>query len=180
MLPRLKDGLLVALLFFLPWQTRLIYREGMLQGRFWEYGTLAIYATEFLLWAAVLIMVWERGRVLSWTILRERFKKNRIRPEWTVLTIIPVIPPDLRPMVQLEGGRFATSDINDLYRRLINRNNRLKRLIEHKAPDIIIKNEKRMLQEAVDALLDNGQHGRLVRGVGNRPLKSLTDLLKGK
>jgi len=101
-------------------------------------------------------------------------------PSWMILEAVPVIPPDLRPMVQLEGGRFATSDINDLYRRLINRNNRLKRLIEHKAPDIIIKNEKRMLQEAVDALLDNGQHGRLVRGVGNRPLKSLTDLLKGK
>ncbi|MBI4177888.1 DNA-directed RNA polymerase subunit beta' [bacterium] len=101
-------------------------------------------------------------------------------PDWMILSAVPVIPPDLRPMVQLEGGRFATSDINDLYRRLINRNNRLKRLIEHKAPDIIIKNEKRMLQEAVDALFDNGQHGRLVRGVGNRPLKSLTDLLKGK
>ncbi|HPN32484.1 MAG TPA: DNA-directed RNA polymerase subunit beta' [bacterium] len=101
-------------------------------------------------------------------------------PEWMILDYIPVIPPELRPMVQLEGGRFATSDINDLYRRIINRNNRLKRLLELNAPEIIIRNEKRMLQEAVDALFDNGRHGRIVRGLGNRPLKSLSELIKGK
>nr|HPG32182.1 DNA-directed RNA polymerase subunit beta' [bacterium] len=101
-------------------------------------------------------------------------------PEWMILDYIPVIPPELRPMVQLEGGRFATSDINDLYRRIINRNNRLKRLLELNAPEIIIRNEKRMLQEAVDALFDNGRHGRIVRGSGNRPLKSLSELIKGK
>ena len=97
-----------------------------------------------------------------------------------ILEVIPVIPPELRPMVQLEGGRFATSDLNDLYRRVINRNNRLKRLLELGAPDIIVRNEKRMLQEAVDALIDNGRRGRPVTGPGNRPLKSLSDMLKGK
>ena len=97
-----------------------------------------------------------------------------------VMDIIPVIPTDLRPLVPLDGGRFATSDLNDLYRRVINRNNRLKRLLELKAPDVIINNEKRMLQEAVDALFDNGKHGRPVLGAGNRPLKSLSDMLKGK
>ena len=97
-----------------------------------------------------------------------------------ILEVLPVIPPDLRPLVPLDGGRFATSDLNDLYRRVINRNNRLKKLIELKAPEIIIRNEKRMLQEAVDALLDNGRHGRPVLGPGNRPLKSLSDMLKGK
>ena len=102
------------------------------------------------------------------------------KPEWMILTVIPVIPPDLRPMVQLDGGRFATSDMNDLYRRIINRNNRLKRLLELGAPDIIVRNEKRMLQEAVDALIDNGRRGRPVTGPGNRPLKSLSDMLKGK
>ena len=102
------------------------------------------------------------------------------RPEWMILDVVPVIPPDLRPMVQLDGGRFATSDLNDLYRRVINRNNRLKRLIKLQAPDIIIKNEKRMLQEAVNALIDNGRRGKLVTGPNNRPLKSLTDMLKGK
>lgn len=110
----------------------------------------------------------------------EAFRKSHYKPEWMILDIIPVIPPDLRPMVQLEGGRFATSDLNDLYRRVINRNNRLKRLLELGAPEIIIKNEKRMLQEAVDALIDNGRRGRAVLGAGNRPLKSLSDMLKGK
>jgi DNA-directed RNA polymerase subunit beta' len=110
----------------------------------------------------------------------ETFKKSGNRLEWMILKVLPIIPPDLRPLVPLDGGRFATSDLNDLYRRVINRNNRLKRLIELKAPEIIIKNEKRMLQEAVDALLDNGRHGRPVLGPGNRPLKSLSDMLKGK
>ena len=97
-----------------------------------------------------------------------------------ILDVLPVIPPDLRPLVPLEGGRFATSDLNDLYRRVINRNNRLKNLLQLKTPDVIIRNEKRMLQEAVDALFDNGRHGRAVTGAGNRPLKSLSDMLKGK
>ena len=97
-----------------------------------------------------------------------------------ILTALPVIPPELRPMVQLDGGRFATSDLNDLYRRVINRNNRLQRLLRLKAPDIIVRNEKRMLQEAVDSLIDNGRRGRPVAGPGNRPLKSLSDMLKGK
>ena len=110
----------------------------------------------------------------------EAFRASGCKPEWMILEVIPVIPPDLRPMVQLEGGRFATSDLNDLYRRVINRNNRLKRLLELNAPEIIIKNEKRMLQEAVDALIDNGRRGRAVLGAGNRPLKSLSDMLKGK
>ena len=110
----------------------------------------------------------------------EAFKQSENKPEWMVLDAIPVIPPDLRPMVQLDGGRFATSDLNDLYRRVINRNNRLKRLLELGAPDIIVRNEKRMLQEAVDALIDNGRRGRPVTGPGNRPLKSLSDMLKGK
>lgn len=110
----------------------------------------------------------------------EAFKKSGNRPEWMILDVIPVIPPELRPMVQLDGGRFATSDLNDLYRRVINRNNRLNRLIQLGAPDIIIRNEKRMLQEAVDALIDNGRRGRPVTGPGNRPLKSLSDMLKGK
>jgi len=110
----------------------------------------------------------------------EAFRSSTNKPEWMVLTAIPVIPPDLRPMVQLDGGRFATSDLNDLYRRVINRNNRLKRLMELRAPDIIVRNEKRMLQEAVDALMDNGRRGRPVTGPGNRPLKSLSDMLRGK
>ena len=108
------------------------------------------------------------------------FISARMRPEWMVLEVLPVIPPDLRPLVPLEGGRFATSDLNDLYRRVINRNNRLKNLLQLKTPDVIIRNEKRMLQEAVDALFDNGRHGRPVTGAGNRPLKSLADMLKGK
>jgi DNA-directed RNA polymerase subunit beta' len=110
----------------------------------------------------------------------EAFKQSGNKPEWMILDAVPVIPPDLRPMVQLDGGRFATSDLNDLYRRVINRNNRLKRLLDLGAPDIIVRNEKRMLQEAVDALIDNGRRGRPVTGPGNRPLKSLSDMLKGK
>ncbi|MGC8769560.1 DNA-directed RNA polymerase subunit beta', partial [Calditerrivibrio sp.] len=110
----------------------------------------------------------------------EAFRKSGNKPEWMVLDVIPVIPPELRPLVPLDGGRFATSDLNDLYRRVINRNNRLKRLIELNAPEIIIRNEKRMLQEAVDALLDNGRRGRIIRGSNKRPLKSLSDMIKGK
>lgn len=110
----------------------------------------------------------------------EAFRKSGNKPEWMIMDVVPVIPPELRPMVQLDGGRFATSDLNDLYRRVINRNNRLKRLLDLGAPDIIVRNEKRMLQEAVDALIDNGRRGRPVTGPGNRPLKSLSDMLKGK
>ncbi|MBC8457208.1 MAG: DNA-directed RNA polymerase subunit beta', partial [Deltaproteobacteria bacterium] len=110
----------------------------------------------------------------------EAFRKSGIDPTWMIMDIIPVLPPDLRPLVPLEGGRFATSDLNDLYRRVINRNNRLKRLIELKAPDIIVRNEKRMLQESVDVLFDNGRHGRAIMGTNKRPLKSLSDTLKGK
>ncbi|MBE0698491.1 MAG: DNA-directed RNA polymerase subunit beta', partial [Anaerolineaceae bacterium] len=110
----------------------------------------------------------------------EAFRRSTNHPEWMILTVLPVIPPDLRPMVQLDGGRFATSDLNDLYRRVINRNNRLKRLLELDAPDIIIRNEKRMLQEAVDVLFDNGRRGRVITGANKRPLKSLADMLKGK
>jgi DNA-directed RNA polymerase subunit beta' len=110
----------------------------------------------------------------------EAFRHSGNRPEWMILEAIPVLPPDLRPLVPLEGGRFATSDLNDLYRRVINRNNRLKKLMDIKAPEVILRNEKRMLQEAVDALFDNGRRSRAVRGQGNRPLKSLSDMLKGK
>ena len=110
----------------------------------------------------------------------ESFRLSNNRPEWMIMNVVPVIPPELRPMVQLDGGRFATSDLNDLYRRVINRNNRLKRLLELGAPEIIVRNEKRMLQESVDALIDNGRRGRPVTGAGNRPLKSLSDMLKGK
>ena len=110
----------------------------------------------------------------------EGFLKNSSRPEWMILEVLPVIPPNLRPLVPLEGGRFATSDLNDLYRRVINRNNRLKTLLALKTPEVIIRNEKRMLQQSVDALFDNGRHGRAVTGPGNRPLKSLSDMLKGK
>ena len=112
--------------------------------------------------------------------LVEGFQRSNSRPEWMILEVLPVIPPDLRPLVPLEGGRFATSDLNDLYRRVINRNNRLKNLLQLRTPEVIIRNEKRMLQEAVDALMDNGRHGRAVTGAGNRPLKSLSDMLKGK
>ena len=122
----------------------------------------------------------KRARIVKRLEVVEAFRESGNKPEWMVLTNIPVIPPDLRPMVQLDGGRFATSDLNDLYRRIINRNNRLKRLLELGAPDIIVRNEKRMLQEAVDALIDNGRRGRPVTGPGNRALKSLSDMLKGK
>ena len=122
----------------------------------------------------------KRARIVKRLEVVEAFRESGNKPEWMVLTVIPVIPPDLRPMVQLDGGRFATSDLNDLYRRIINRNNRLKRLLELGAPDIIVRNEKRMLQEAVDALIDNGRRGRPVTGPGNRALKSLSDMLKGK
>ena len=122
----------------------------------------------------------KRARVIKRLEVVEAFKESGNRPEWMIMDAIPVIPPDLRPMVQLDGGRFATSDLNDLYRRIINRNNRLARLLELGAPDIIVRNEKRMLQEAVDALIDNGRRGRPVTGPGNRPLKSLSDMLKGK
>ena len=122
----------------------------------------------------------KRVRTIRRLEVVEAFKKSGNKPEWMILEAITVIPPDLRPMVQLDGGRFATSDLNDLYRRVINRNNRLKRLLELGAPDIIVRNEKRMLQEAVDALIDNGRRGRPVTGPGNRPLKSLSDMLKGK
>ena len=122
----------------------------------------------------------KRARIIKRLEVVEAFRESGNHPDWMILTVIPVIPPDLRPMVQLDGGRFATSDMNDLYRRIINRNNRLKRLLELGAPDIIVRNEKRMLQEAVDALIDNGRRGRPVTGPGNRALKSLSDMLKGK
>ena len=122
----------------------------------------------------------KRARIVKRLEVVEAFRESGNKPEWMIMTNIPVIPPDLRPMVQLDGGRFATSDLNDLYRRIINRNNRLKRLLELGAPDIIVRNEKRMLQEAVDALIDNGRRGRPVTGPGNRALKSLSDMLKGK
>jgi len=121
-----------------------------------------------------------RIRAIRRLEVTEAFRKSATRPEWMIMDVVPVIPPELRPMVQLDGGRFATSDLNDLYRRVINRNNRLKRLLDLGAPDIIVRNEKRMLQEAVDALLDNGRRGRPVTGPGNRPLKSLSDMLRGK
>ena len=122
----------------------------------------------------------KRARIIKRLEAVEAFRNSENRPEWMIMDVIPVIPPDIRPMVQLDGGRFATSDLNDLYRRIINRNNRLKRLLELGAPDIIVRNEKRMLQEAVDALIDNGRRGRAVTGPGNRALKSLSDMLKGK
>jgi DNA-directed RNA polymerase subunit beta' len=121
-----------------------------------------------------------RKKIAKRIKLFQGFLGSKSRPEWMILTVLPVIPPDLRPLVPLEGGRFATSDLNDLYRRVINRNNRLKNLLQLKTPEVIIRNEKRMLQEAVDALFDNGRHGRAVTGAGNRPLKSLSDMLKGK
>ena len=121
-----------------------------------------------------------RKKAIKRLRLIEAFRRSGTRPEWMILSVIPVIPPDLRPMVQLDGGRFATSDLNDLYRRVINRNNRLKRLLELGAPEIIIRNEKRMLQEACDALIDNGRRGRAIAGTGNHRLKSLSDMLKGK
>ena len=122
----------------------------------------------------------KRARIVKRLEVVEAFRSSGNKPEWMILSHLPVIPPDLRPMVQLDGGRFATSDLNDLYRRIINRNNRLARLLELGAPEIIVRNEKRMLQEAVDALIDNGRRGRPVTGPGNRALKSLSDMLKGK
>ena len=119
-------------------------------------------------------------RIIKRLEVVEAFRKSGNRPEWMVMEVVPVIPPDIRPMVQLDGGRFATSDLNDLYRRVLNRNNRLKRLLELHAPDIIIRNEKRMLQESVDALIDNGRRGKPVTGPSNRPLKSLSEMLRGK
>lgn len=120
----------------------------------------------------------KKARIIKRLEIVEAFRLSGNRPEWMIMTVIPVIPPELRPMVQLDGGRFATSDLNDLYRRVINRNNRLKRLLELGAPDIIIRNEKRMLQEAVDALINNGRRGRTGNRTGNRPLKSLSICLK--
>ena len=122
----------------------------------------------------------KRAKIIKRLEVVEAFRGSDNKPEWMILDAVPVIPPDIRPMVQLDGGRFATSDLNDLYRRIINRNNRLNRLLELGAPDIIVRNEKRMLQEAVDALIDNGRRGRPVTGPGNRALKSLSDMLKGK
>jgi DNA-directed RNA polymerase subunit beta' len=122
----------------------------------------------------------KRKKLVKRLKLIESFITSGARPEWMILDIVPVLPPELRPLVPLDGGRFATSDLNDLYRRVINRNNRLKRLIELRAPDIIVRNEKRMLQESVDALFDNGRRGRVITGANKRPLKSLSDMLKGK
>ena len=122
----------------------------------------------------------KRMRIIKRLEVVESFRLSGNKPEWMIMDAVPVIPPEIRPMVQLDGGRFATSDLNDLYRRVINRNNRLKRLLELGAPDIIVRNEKRMLQEAVDALIDNGRRGRPVTGPNNRALKSLSDMLKGK
>ena len=120
----------------------------------------------------------KRAKIIKRLEVVEAFRHSGNKPEWMILNVVPVIPPDIRPMVQLDGGRFATSDLNDLYRRIINRNNRLAKLLELGAPDIIVRNEKRMLQEAVDALIDNGRRGRPVTGPGNRALKSLSDMLK--
>ena len=122
----------------------------------------------------------KRKKLVKRLKLVETLIDSKNRPEWMILEVVPVIPPELRPLVPLDGGRFATSDLNDLYRRVINRNNRLKRLIELRAPDIIVRNEKRMLQESVDALFDNGRRGRVITGANKRPLKSLSDMLKGK
>ncbi len=122
----------------------------------------------------------KRKKATSRLKVVEAFRRSTNRPEWMIMTVLPVIPPDLRPMVQLDGGRFATSDLNDLYRRVINRNNRLKRLLELGAPDVIVRNEKRMLQEAVDSLIDNSQRGRMLSRRGRRELRSLSDMLKGK
>src|SRR5438046_7638457 len=122
----------------------------------------------------------ERARLVRRLRLLENFEESGGRPEWMIMTSLPVIPPELRPLVPLEGGRFATSDLNDLYRRIINRNNRLKHIEALRAPEVMIYNEKRLLQEAVDALIENGARGKVVIGAGNRPLKSLSDILKGK
>ena len=136
--------------------------------------------TEFLKEELKTVQGQRRTRAIRRLDVVESFRNSGNKPEWMVLEVLPVIPPELRPMVQLDGGRFATSDLNDLYRRVINRNNRLKRLLDLGAPGIIVQNEKRMLQEAVDALVDNGRRGRPVTGPGNRPFKSLSHMLKGK
>ena len=141
-----------------------------LDGQYAELQTKIAHASS----AAVKKKLTKRLKVI------EAFRKSGNKPEWMIMDVIPVLPPELRPLVPLDGGRFATSDLNDLYRRVINRNNRLKRLLELKAPAVIIRNEKRMLQEAVDALFDNGRRGRAIRGPNKRPLKSLSDMLKGK
>merc|ERR1711976_1041913 len=122
----------------------------------------------------------KRKKITKRLKLLESFQQSGNKPEWMIMSVLPVLPPDLRPLVPLEGGRFATSDLNDLYRRVINRNNRLKRLLDLTAPDIILRNEKRMLQESVDALLDNGRRGKPIMGSNKRPLKSLSDMIKGK
>ena len=119
----------------------------------------------------------KKARIVKRLEVVDAFRLSGNKPEWMIIDVLPVIPPEIRPMVQLDGGRFASSDLNDLYRRVINRNNRLKRLIQLNAPDIIVRNEKRMLQEAVDALIDNGRRGRAVTGANNRALKSLSDML---
>src|SRR6516225_10415037 len=137
-------------------------------------------STELRAQAKMETSVQRKKELLKRLRIVEAFRHSGNRPEWMILETIPVLPPDLRPLVPLEGGRFATSDLNDLYRRVINRNNRLRTLLQLKTPEVIIRNEKRMLQEAVDALFDNGRHGRPVTGAGNRPLKSLSDMLKGK
>ncbi|MDD9331051.1 MAG: DNA-directed RNA polymerase subunit beta', partial [Bartonella sp.] len=122
----------------------------------------------------------KKKKIVKRLKLVEDFLESENKPEWMIMTVLPVIPPEIRPLVMLDGGRFATSDLNELYRRVINRNNRLKRLLELKAPDIIIRNEKRMLQESVDALFDNGRRGKVVKNTNKRPFKSLSDMLKGK
>ena len=122
----------------------------------------------------------KRKKITKRLKLMEAFAQSGNKPEWMIMSVLPILPPDLRPLVPLDGGRFATSDLNDLYRRVINRNNRLKRLLDLVAPDIIVRNEKRMLQESVDALLDNGRRGRAITGSNKRPLKSLADMIKGK
>src|SRR5258706_468079 len=137
-------------------------------------------STELRAQAKMETSVQRKKELLKRLRIVEAFRHSGNRPEWMILETVPVLQPDLRPLVPLEGGRFATSDLNDLYRRVINRNNRLKKLMDIKAPEVILRNEKRMLQEAVDALFDNGRRSRAVRGQGNRPLKSLSDMLNGK
>ena len=174
-------------------ETRVPRAEGQvgpgLQGRHGRRGLLRDPAAHGP--GALAKELWQRGahhaspssarrRPSSACKVVEAFRRSSNRPEWMILTVLPVIPPDLRPMVQLDGGRFATSDLNDLYRRVINRNNRLKRLLELGAPDVIVRNEKRMLQEAVDCLIDNSQRGKALSRRGRRELKSLSDMLKGK
>jgi len=202
--PRLLERVLYFASYIVldPGETHLMYRQVLSESEYQEarqqYGSafragMGAEAIKELLQAIDLEKEFEdlskgleessgqkRARIIKRLEVVEAFRESGNRPEWMILDCIPVIPPDLRPMVQLDGGRFATSDLNDLYRRIINRNNRLKRLLDLGAPDIIVRNEKRMLQEAVDALIDNGRRGRPVTGPGNRALKSLSDMLKGK